>query len=435
MREKEGAIIMITLQRYLIRSGLLVFIPGFIGGLLFSFIYLKNPTLWDVVRLGSYAVIVAVVIVTAFAYFVGYKRFIFPANQIIQKITKVSNKDLATPIETDKLGYLQPVGHNLNEMIKTNRDQIILLQQLSAELESMLRSNNESFQSVTDKSHQMKYSLHNNEENVEKINHALHIFSKSVDALATTSEKVKVESEKTIEETRLFEYKMNESYLYIDEMRELMIEIDERFDQFSAMFQQFTDKVAYVSTILREITEISNRTHLLSLNARIEAARVGEAGKGFSVVAEEIKKLSDLTRRAVAKIHDTATEIETDSKTITNEILQEKQRTKKGKETFLQLNHELSQFFGYFEDLIDRNNAVLSKIEAMNENVNLTKQDVLTQSSEIANYMNESAQLHAYIVDIIHIIALYEQESSHFDQTFQLLQHYTAQFKVLDDKK
>jgi predicted nucleic acid-binding Zn-ribbon protein len=65
-----------------------------------------------------------------------------------------------------------------------------------------------------------------------------------------------------------------------------------------------------INNVMRFIKEIADETNMLGLNAAIEAARVGEAGRGFGVVAEEIRKLSEASKKTVIEIKELTQQIE-----------------------------------------------------------------------------------------------------------------------------
>lgn len=75
-------------------------------------------------------------------------------------------------------------------------------------------------------------------------------------------------------------------------------------EESSARLLSLADRVSEVGDILVLINEIADQTNLLALNAAIEAARAGESGKGFTVVAEEVRRLAERSKTSSAQIAD-----------------------------------------------------------------------------------------------------------------------------------
>ena len=132
----------------------------------------------------------------------------------------------------------------------------------------------------------------------------------TVDALGESSRRSAIQAEESAKNASTALSLAETGAETVEQTREGMESLKERVREIAEQIINLSEQTEQIAGVSELVGDLANQTNMLALNAAVEAARAGEYGKGFGVVAGEIRKLADQSRKSADKINNLVTDVQ-----------------------------------------------------------------------------------------------------------------------------
>ncbi|HFQ5197674.1 TPA: methyl-accepting chemotaxis protein [Vibrio vulnificus] len=334
---------------------------------------LRESLLLNIIELVVLDLIISIVIVAVLAATV--LRPIRQLTEVIQALSS-GDGDLSNKLAPARFKEFDDITDGINTFTESLRVIVQDVSLSSVTLEEKARANGTAARANADKLDQQRHQLTTVAAAATELNHSVSIVA---DTAAQTADQAHTATDLT--------HSVNEA---IEKSASEIVNMREEMDHVNQEMHILVEEGDKITTVLNVINDISEQTNLLALNAAIEAARAGEQGRGFAVVADEVRNLAVKTSQSTEQIQKNIVALGNATNSVEQELSRIASLLEKTASRVSESQHSVNQVQELISIISDRNGQISQATEEQRQAVEEISQAIV-EASEASNDVSSGA--------------------------------------------
>jgi methyl-accepting chemotaxis protein len=341
------------------------------------------------------AITLALIVVGSLAGFVLARRITRPLMQLLHHTQNVASGDLMHEIRIQSQDEIGKLAESFNQMTSQLKEMIKGVMATSEQVALASKDVSESTESVTVMVTQTTQSIQEITDGSEKLASNAMESSKAMEEIAVGIQHI-VESTMTVSEES--QHASQEVMLGNESIQSAVSQmnfIDQSMEKSNELVLTLSNRTNEISKVVDLIKNIAGQINLLALNAAIEAARAGEYGRGFSVVADEIRKLAEQSAQSTTEITDLIQSIHEDSVRSVEAMEKVQKEVHDGNQSVQNAGQSFTKILTLVNDVahkVQDVSAVMQQISASSQQVSASVEEVAQVTQLALNHTKKIAE-------------------------------------------